>query len=675
MAKLARGTYSFQLLDQNDNILQTKTNNENGEIIFDRINYNANNLGYVNYKIKEVIGTDETINYDVHTEEITVFIEDNGSENLKVDIEVDDDGITFENTSKRNPVGQIQLSGVKVLNGKKLSNKQFEFELKEGNTIIDTTKNDSEGNITFKKIEYNYDDLGTHTYEISEKGVSLQGYTYDTHTETVTVLVEDQGTDELKVTPTYDSDKIKFTNTYKASGEAKFSAIKVLSGKNLTENQFTFLLKDSNGTILQTKKNNIEGQISFDKINYNESDIGKTYTYTISEVNDNQPGYTYDSHEETISVQIEDNGDGTLKANIVGNHQISFNNIYDAKGKAIIELSKKYINAVIAGGEFSYTLYDENNKAIQTVTNDSNGKIIFSPIEYKNTDINKEYKYKVKENKENIDVIDYDDSVKEVTVKLTDNGDGTLKEVVTFKNNDSMFTNTRKGKVKISKRDIAGDELEGAKLTIKDSKDREIESWTSTKEVHEVVLYAGEYTLIEDKAPLGYEEAESITFKIGENGKVIIGEEVKEKIVMTDNYLKYKIKLYKEDKEGKLLDGAKIEILNENLDKIGEWISDGKEYEINIPFGKYIIREKESPKGYNKIHDDISFSVTKDGKIVSEDKNIKITDNQIHIINEQDKDDVSEVEVPFTSKNISLFIVITGLLLITISAFIYKKTM
>ena len=675
MKDLAKGTYSFQLLDQDNNVVQTKTNNENGEITFDSINYNANNLGFVNYKVKEVIGNDEGINYDTHTEEITVFIEDNGGENLKVDVETDDDGITFENTSNRKPKGQIQLSGVKVLNGKKLSNKQFEFELKEGNTVIDTAKNDLEGKITFKKIEYNYDDIGTHTYEIVEKGTSLQGYTYDTHVETVTVLVEYQGTAELKVTPTYDNDKIKFTNTYKASGEAKFSAIKVLSGRSLTDNQFTFQLKDSNGNVLQTKKNNNVGQIIFDKINYNESDIGKTYTYTISEVNDNEPGYTYDTHVETISVSIEDNGDGTLSTNISGNHELSFNNLYDAKGKAVIELSKKYINATIEGGEFSYTLYNENDEAIQTVTNDSKGKITFSPIEYKNSDINKEHKYKIRENKEDIDVIDYDNSIKEATVKLTDNGDGTLKEKITFKNNDSMFTNTRKGKAKISKRDVAGDELEGAKLIIKNSAGKEIDSWISSKELHEVVLSAGEYTLIEDKAPLGYEKTESITFKIGENGKTIIGEEVKDEIVMTDNYVNYRINVFKKDKEGKLLDGAKIEILNDNLDKIDEWISDQNGHEIKVAFGKYIIREKESPKGYNTIRDDISFIVTKDGKIISEDKNVRITDNQIDIINEQNIENVSKVNVPFTSKNISLFILITGLFLVIVSVtFVYKKT-
>ena len=671
MAKLAKGTYSFQLLDQDNKVLQTKTNNENGEITFDTINYNASNLGYINYKIREVIGSDETINYDTHTEEITVFIEDDGTDNLKVYSETDEDGLVFENTSKRNPKGQIELSGTKVLNGKKIQKNQFEFELKEGNTVIDTKENDEEGKITFKKIEYNYDDLGTHTYEISEKGIAPQGYTYDTHTETVTVLVEDQGTDELKVTPTYDSDKIKFTNTYKASGNVDFSASKVLSGRGLADNQFTFQLKDSKGEILQTKKNNQEGKIIFDKINYNESDIGKTYVYTISEVDDKQPGYTYDSHEETISVKVEDNGDGTLKANISGEHQSSFTNLYNSKGKAIIELNKKYINASIEGGEFSYTLYNENDKELQTVTNDSTGKITFSPIEYNESDINKEHKYKIKENKEKTDVIDYDDSVKEVTVKLTDNGDGTLKETITFKGNDNTFTNTRKGKVKISKQDIAGNELEGAKLVIKDSKDKVVDTWTSTKEPHEVVLYKGEYTLIEDEAPLGYEKSESILFEIGENGKTIVGEEEKEEVVMTDEYTNYKISLYKEDKDGKQLNGAKIEIINENMDKIDEWVSDGKEHEIKVPFGKYIIREVQAPMGYKNISDDIIINIEKNGEVIANNTNNKIKDNEIHIINEKDNDDVIKVEVPPTSKNINNILRLTAFFLIALATGLY----
>ncbi|MBR3363223.1 MAG: hypothetical protein IKG40_04835, partial [Bacilli bacterium] len=155
------------------------------------------------------------------------------------------------------------------------------------------------------------------------------------------------------------------------------------------------------------------------------------------------------------------------------------------------------------------------------------------------------------------------------------------------------------------------------------------------------------------------------------NGKILVGEKEEEIIVMTDKYTEHKIKLFKESNDKNSVKDAKIEILNENLDKIDEWISDGKEHEIKLPFGNYIIREVQAPQGYKKIIGDINISIGKDGKIKTDNKNIKINENEIHIINEKNTDSVINVEVPPTSKNISTIIKVTALLLITITIGLY----
>ena len=377
------------------------------------------------------------------------------------------------------------------------------------------------------------------------------GYTHDTNVYEIQVTVEDTGGSTLKVTPmikgsyyttwtSFDATKVVFSNLYQATGQLKLTATKKLIGKSLEDKQYTFKLAEYVKMYgyfydIQTKQNDANGNITFDPIEFDEySPDHNPYIYKIyEEITDKQTGYTYDTHEEVIEVTIVDNDDGTLTPVISSPHEITFNNLYNAEGSVIIELNKEYINANIKGGEFSYTLYNENNEEIQTVSNNSEGKIIFSPIGYQETDIGT-HRYKVKENKDNRDDIDFDSSIKEVEVIVEDNNDGTLKTTVNYKDNDKTFTNTKKGKVYISKEDEEGHLIEGATLVIKDSSNKEIKRWISSKEEYEIVLSKGEYTLVEEKAPEGYEKARDIKFKVIEDGKLTIEEKEVTKIVMLD---------------------------------------------------------------------------------------------------------------------------------------------
>ena len=92
------------------------------------------------------------------------------------------------------------------------------------------------------------------------------------------------------------------------------------------------------------------GKVVFDKLNYDETDVGNTYTYTISEVNDGKAGYTYDERVHNISVSISDNGDGTLAITATGKDDIVFRNLYNAKGSIVLSLNKMYHNATVLGG-------------------------------------------------------------------------------------------------------------------------------------------------------------------------------------------------------------------------------------------------------------------------------------------------------------------------------------
>ena len=145
---------------------------------------------------------------------------------------------------------------------------------------------------------------------------------------------------------------------YKAKGTARFEAVKKLEGGALKEGQFTFTLKDSSGTVIDTQKNDASGGVTFKEIPYTQEDIGKTYTYTIEEVPGSELGYTYDTHKETVTVEVKDNKDGTL--NIVTTYASGFP-VFKNKYQPLVPLTvikKSTDGTLLAGAEF--TLYKDD---------------------------------------------------------------------------------------------------------------------------------------------------------------------------------------------------------------------------------------------------------------------------------------------------------------------------
>ena len=145
---------------------------------------------------------------------------------------------------------------------------------------------------------------------------------------------------------------------YKAKGTARFEAVKKLEGGALKEGQFTFTLKDSSGTVIDTQKNDASGGVTFKEIPYTQEDIGKTYTYTIEEVPGSELGYTYDTHKETVTVEVKDNKDGTL--NIVTTYASGFP-VFKNKYQTLVPLTvikKSTDGTLLSGAEF--TLYKDD---------------------------------------------------------------------------------------------------------------------------------------------------------------------------------------------------------------------------------------------------------------------------------------------------------------------------
>ncbi len=162
-------------------------------------------------------------------------------------------------------------------------------------------------------------------------------------------------------------------------------------------------------------------------------------------------------------------------------------------------------------------------------------------------------------------------------------------------------------KVKISKTDIAGKELPGAKLSILDKEGKVVESWISENKPHYIeMLPIGTYTLHEESAPSGYLIAEDVKFEVKDTGKI-------QKVSMKDDVTK--VKISKTDIAGKELPGAKLSILDKEGKVVESWISENKPHYIEmLPIGTYTLHEESAPDGY-LVAEDVKFEVKDTGKI------------------------------------------------------------
>ena len=248
---------------------------------------------------------------------------------------------SFTNTYNVSELSSSVTDQVKVnksLTGKELKEKEFRFELLEGNSVIATGTNDADGNVAFDKITYTKP--GNHLYMVREVNQGETGITYDDQTYMIHTKITDNGDGTLKAEHQVlagigeddqmipaEGNAITFQNSYKAEpANITIEAVKKLEGGTLKEGQFTFQLKDKDGKAAAEVKNKKDGAVRFENLTF---DSEGTYEYTISEVNDKQTGVTYDENVYKLTVSVTDDGSGVLSAKVSGDKAI-FTNIYKA---------------------------------------------------------------------------------------------------------------------------------------------------------------------------------------------------------------------------------------------------------------------------------------------------------------------------------------------------------
>ena len=264
--------------------------------------------------------------------------------------------------------------------------------------------------------------------------------------------------------------KITVTNAYSATGTLNLEAEKKFKNGKLKEGEFTFELMDAAGKVLQSKKNDAAGNVSFDMITYKLADVAKApFTYTVREVLGSRTDVKYDATVYTVTVELKDKGDGTLEVTkkIDNGGALKFENEQlNVETSVTIGGVKQLKGQTLKKDQFKFVLADENGKWLDTATNDAEGNFTFKPITYKLSDLNGEktkvYSYSVWEVKGSESGITYDKTVYTVKVTVTDNGDGTMTAKADKAKSDIKFVNTttekKSKKTSSSKGSKTGDE-------------------------------------------------------------------------------------------------------------------------------------------------------------------------------------------------------------------------
>lgn len=288
------------------------------------------------YKVTES-GSAAGVTNDANvTKTVSFKVTDDGNGKLTVERlgAASDPAFAFTNTYSVQPTDSSVTDQVKVtkqLTGRDMAAGEFAFELLEGDKVVATGTNSADGSVALSPITYTKP--GTYNYTLCEVGGGSQkaGVQYDGSTFAVTTTVTDNGNGTLSVAHKVDNDAnaVGFTNSYTpAATSVTLGASKVLNGKSLDAEEFTFVLTDEGGEQV-TATNDANGMVVFPAIQYGEAG---TYQYTIAEVKGDESDVTYDESEYAVTVTVEDNGEGSLVATVAyeGGNAPVFTNTYNA---------------------------------------------------------------------------------------------------------------------------------------------------------------------------------------------------------------------------------------------------------------------------------------------------------------------------------------------------------
>ena len=296
--------------------------------------------GVYTYHVKELAGTDKTIGYSTQEYDVTVTVTDQGGM-LSATVDRQPTDVRFDNTYTPTPVG-VTVKADKHLAGRDLNDGEFAAELKDSDGNLLQTKrfarvprdaqsdketNVREGEGTFEFDKLTFDRAGVYTYTVTEQDGNLGGVTYDRTVHTVTVTVtEDAKTHRLVAAVSYSNGEggeegILFRNTYRPGNVVvELAARKNLTGRGLKADEFEFELVDKDGKVIDTERNDKDGDIRFKPLTYSRDNNGiddcGEHRYVIRERNTGEKNVAYDRTEHHVTVTVGDDLQGNLTAKV-----------------------------------------------------------------------------------------------------------------------------------------------------------------------------------------------------------------------------------------------------------------------------------------------------------------------------------------------------------------------
>lgn len=479
------GEFTFDLKDAAGNVLDTAKNDANGKVSFTR-EFQLSDLDGAaskdfTYTIAEKPGAEAGMVYDNHPLTYTVTVTDggNGALNANAIVTSTSGSETFTNIYQPAATGLAlgaQKSYVKKDDNTSIALKggEFTFDVYEGNLTaaqlagakpVRTATNGADGSVSFDA--FSYAKPGTHEYTIVERKGDLAYVTYDDTVHHAVVKVVDNA-GALRASVAYDgkdATKPTFTNTYQAQA-ARSGAIALTKSVDVHDGSyqmkpgdFAFELVGSDGSVIQTQKNDADGKVAFDELTF---DHAGTYIYTVREVQPTVdapgvPGVTYTGKTYTLTYVVKDNNDGKLVVesstvkpsegaeNGVSPETMTFTNsyqpgqtTYQISGTKVLENADPSNTRTPADGEFTFALIDVATGQEIDRTKNVGKAFTFKAISYTATG---SHAYQVKEVAGQDGTITYSDAVLDVTVSVTDDGSGQLTATANKTAADLTFTN------------------------------------------------------------------------------------------------------------------------------------------------------------------------------------------------------------------------------------------
>ena len=499
---------------------------QGGSITFPEITFNA--AGTYVYTLTENDTTVPGVTKDASVYTVEITVTDDGAGQLaasavylKDSAHVDE--AVFNNTYKAAPTGDVVLGGGKALtvaagSQRDLQPGEFFFTLTKPDGSTETVSNTENGGTRFKFSPITFDTVGHYTFTIREviphgaENNTLHGITYAPVPLTVPIEIYDDGSGVLKAKmPTGELNTqgslnyvSHFNNAYKAAPDTvRLTAHKDLVGRELRAGEFTFKLTPVAGAPMPANyadaTNDEYGSVDFGEITFDS--VG-TYTYTVTEdhAGDTIDGVTYSQKVYTVTVNVQDNGNGKLVAHVSSADEggaaqpggVVFTNTYKAASVTVhVEGDSAATDGKIFADEsslpenkkdlddfaFRFTLYEVGGEEVQTVEDNGQG-FSFDPMEFTEAGI---YQYLIYERPDNAPGVIYDSAKYRVTVTVTDNGLGQLEADVVYEKAESgessnyqtvqgiLFQNSYKAKetsvIFSGKKTLTGRDLQNKEFT------------------------------------------------------------------------------------------------------------------------------------------------------------------------------------------------------------------